>query len=908
MAAPSTRRPGARTLTNVGEAQPLIGRVIDRASIASLFNEGARLVTIVGPGGMGKTRLASCFAQEQIEAYSAPGDGGVWFVDLTAARSVAGLCAALASVLGVRLGATKDETTLLAQTGRALDRRGRVLVVLDNFEMLAGHGAPAAVALLRAAPRARLLVTSRVSLDVAAEHRWPIQGLALPPPFESTPIESLLRVESIDLFLRRARQVRPDLAVDDELVRSAAAIASHLEGIPLALELAAARVGVVSAAQLVELLAAGREDVLVRPREDGRHASMRTVVADSFRMLDARERATLIACAVFEGGFDLGAAEAVLGDGRSVIASLETLVAHSLVQLAHDPEHGAPRFSLYEVIREYAASELAHDPGLGVELRARHARWFASHMSPRSELPNLLRAHATVTTELPLCAEQVAQALTLALAIAAVDQNGDLGRRLKILDDTLALARSLRPAASVRSFTEALIARGRAHAELGAFDAATGDFDEAMTLAIASADEDAQASIHIGIGEVVEARGDTAAARERFAAALARTSTPRDAAAIVREAEARAALAHAYRREGRLADADAEIVASIAAQRAAGNEDGLSSAIFEAGVLALFRQSYPSAIARFDEALELARRLGARQREAAIMTARGTMEQELGNLDRARDLHEAAVVIFRDAGNLYAEASTLYYLGGAHLESGHSDDAEAVLAAALALVRSIGVPRYEALILGARAAQHAILGHVHEAAALLEAARSAARKCATEPTLEAALAIHGLQLGLRAASPAERDETFAIAEALAASRPCDDPRFALRVLAHAREAAGRDGSAVDPALASALVVRAEGKAFLLPSASEEIDLRRRAPLARILHALAQRRVESPGEALRVEDILATGWPGERVRYDAGANRVYVALAELRKLGLRDWIMSDASGYRLATSRRVVLDP
>lgn len=86
----------------MAEPQPLVGRVIDRASIASLFNEGARLVTIVGAGGMGKTRLATSFAREQIEAYSAPGDGGVWFVDLTAARSVADLCAALSSVLGVR--------------------------------------------------------------------------------------------------------------------------------------------------------------------------------------------------------------------------------------------------------------------------------------------------------------------------------------------------------------------------------------------------------------------------------------------------------------------------------------------------------------------------------------------------------------------------------------------------------------------------------------------------------------------------------------------------------------------------------------------------------------------------------------------------------------------------------------
>lgn len=143
---------------------------------------------------------------------------------------------------------------------------------------------------------------------------------------------------------------------------------------------------------------------------------------------------------------------------------------------------------------------------------------------------------------------------------------------------------------------------------------------------------------------------------------------------------------------------------------------------------------------------------------------------------------------------------------------------------------------------------------------------------------------------------------------MAALRPCDDPRFALRILERACDAAGRNRAGIDGTSAPVLVVRAEGKAFLPSSGAEEIDLRRRAPLARILHALARCRVESPGEALRVDDILAAGWPGERVRYDAGANRVYVALAELRKLGLRDWLVSDASGYRLATSQRVVLDP
>ena len=104
-----------------------------------------------------------------------------------------------------------------------------------------------------------------------------------------------------------------------------------------------------------------------------------------------------------------------------------------------------------------------------------------------------------------------------------------------------------------------------------------------------------------------------------------------------------------------------------------------------------------------------------------------------------------------------------------------------------------------------------------------------------------------------------------------------------------------------------MLVRAGGTALRLPEDERDVDLTRRAALARILHALALHRIEAPGDALSLEDILAAGWPGERVRYDAGANRVYVALAELRKLGLRSWISSDAAGYRLITASPVHLE-
>jgi tetratricopeptide (TPR) repeat protein len=382
----------------------------------------------------------------------------------------------------------------------------------------------------------------------------------------------------------------------------------------------------------------------------------------------------------------------------------------------------------------------------------------------------------------------------------------------------------------------------------------------------------------------VETRGDTEGAREELRAALAAPSREI-------EAEARAAVAHTYRREGRLDEAEREIAASLALYRALDDVAGLSRTVSEAGVIALFRQQYQVAVSRFDEALALARALGVRPHEAAVLTARGTLEQELGNVDRARELHEAAVSIFRELGMAYLEASTLYYLAGAHIESGRGADGEAVLVSALRLVRAVGVPRYEALMLGALAASRARAGATEEARALLDQADGLAESCRTEAPLLATLAIHRLQL------VPPNEATLREAEGIAARHACDDPRFALRLLGLPR---GVDATA-------ALVVRHDGGAFRLPGEDADVDLARRGALARVLLALARARAELPGEVLSVADVLAAAWPGERVRYEAGANRVYVALAELRKLGLRDWIVSEDGGYRLATSRAVVLE-
>ncbi|HEY8079516.1 MAG TPA: AAA family ATPase, partial [Labilithrix sp.] len=458
--------------------EPLVGRRIDRAAIANLFDEGARLVSIVGPGGMGKTRLARAVAQ----AFDETDDGRSWFVDLTSVTTSSGLASTIATAIGVRLA--RDP---IADLGRALHRRGRLLLVLDNFEQLVADGARAVGALVAAAPRARMLVTTRLALDLPGEYRWPLAGLEIAAP--GAP--ALLAVESVDLFVRRARQMRPDLPLDDDTLAAIAAIGAKLEGIPLAIELAAARTSALSPAEIRDRLAS-HEDVLVRRRDAGRHGSMRAVVAGSFRLLADAERACLLACAVFDAGFTLDAADAVLG--APALACLEALVAHSLVR------RGAERFHLYEVIREFALGEI--DDALLVELQARHAAHFArvAGHARAEDLHDLLRAHAHA-----IGAHDGEAARALARAAAPIlFTRGLLVKRLELLDETLAIA----------SAPELLVLRGHTHAELGAFEHARRDYETAL----ATGDD---ALAHVRLGELVEARGDTAAARASYEAALA---------------------------------------------------------------------------------------------------------------------------------------------------------------------------------------------------------------------------------------------------------------------------------------------------------------------------------------------------------------------------------------------------
>lgn len=891
-------------------ASVLVGRGADCAAIAACFDDGARLVTVLGPGGIGKTRLALRFAGEHAAAYSAHGGGGAWLCTLVDARSGMAVCAVVGATLGVVLDRNTQLGPVVTELGAAIARRKRILIVLDNVDPLASEVAAILEVWMGLAPRARFLATSRSALDLPGEQLWPLAGLATPPP--GTTSAHALAADAVELFVRRARQVRPDLPLGERDIEAIAEIVRRLDGAPLAIELAAARSKVLSPTQILERLAQPLE-LLVRPGDTSRHGSMRAVVLDSVRTLDASTRACFAGCAIFRGGFTLEAAQAVLAaPGQDVLEMLETASQQSLVRTVTMPELDEPRFVLYETLREVAAELLANEPD-GTVLGRRHSRYFAAlgqewaaraeQADPRAlstlatELENLVDAHAFAIAAPPDFAGG-GLALTIALSLEPLLAMRGLWRlRLRLLDQ--AIVASGMDAATTAERAAAFLARGSAHRELGAFDLARSDLLHGQRLAAAAGAPIVEALAELRLGELVEVSGATGDARACFQRALARLATaPPSRAVQVREAEIRAHLGHALRREGELEQAHAELVQALALFRATGTSHGVASTGYELGVIALFRMELGEAALRFDEAREIARTLGARQLEAAITSGLGCLLQERGDLDGAVASHAAAVQTFRDLGNRHREASALYYLGCASLERGELAQAEAVLVTAGQVVAEVGAPRYQALIAGARAAGHALAGDLALASAALASADVALAACTSEPSLDATVALHRLHVELAETTASSRASVLERARALARKHLGDDPRFALRVLERSGVSADRG---------SALVVRLGMMGFRVPGAAEDVDLARRPTLRRLLAALAVHRRDAPGDALALDDLLAAGWPGETIGHEAAANRVHVALTTLRKLGLRDVLRSGPRGYSFDPTVAILIE-
>jgi predicted ATPase/DNA-binding NarL/FixJ family response regulator len=348
-----------------------LGRTQELQLIRQLLVGGtARLLTLTGPAGVGKTRLA-------LEVGKRCGDvfpDGICFVDLTTIRDPAGVPSALAGSLGLPdLG----RDPLLERLHEYLHAR-ETLLILDNFEQVL-PAAPLLDTLLGAAPRLKLLVTSRELLHLRAEQTLPILPFALPDPDHLPPVETLVQIPSVALFLQRAQMINPGFRLSDENAQAVARLCVHLDGLPLAIELAAARTQLLSPQMLLARLEQ-RLTLLHWEAQDlpARQHTLRAAIAWSYDLLAHDEQVLFRRLGIFVGGFTLEAAEAIAADAPhqaiDVLEGLASLVDKSLVLSEEDGE-GGRRFRLLESVREYALEQVtSSDEGEAVG-RA-HARYF----------------------------------------------------------------------------------------------------------------------------------------------------------------------------------------------------------------------------------------------------------------------------------------------------------------------------------------------------------------------------------------------------------------------------------------------------------------------------------------------------------------------------------------------------
>jgi predicted ATPase len=871
--------------------EPLVGRVDELARVrAALVDRRHWLVTLWGPAGIGKTSLAL----ETARACADDLAGGACVCALESARVAHDLARALGQALDATIAGARSEEDAIARAGRALGARGPALVVLDNVEQVLGPAARAIAAWHAAAPQARFLVTSRELLGVPGEIPVEIPPLGLP---DGTDVESS---DAVRLLLERARAVRPDLRAEPSVLR---AIVERLDGIPLAIELAAARLSVLSADQLLERLDR-RFEVLSRAHGGGepRQRTLRGAIDWSWDLLGEGERRVLSELSVFRGGFDLEAAEGVLGqDVLDALFALrhKSLVATNLPGSLGDGDAATPRFRLLESVRAYAAERLGERAS---DVQARHAEWYVRQAMARADrvdaadgleaLSWLAREQDNVLAIVHAFLGSPSQrGAAIALdALAAVEPVlatwGPVALLAELLGRALSAAAPFEVPREVRA--RALGVLGRAHLTHGGLSDAQSALERALTL-MDAADDLGRARLDNTLGDVRQAQGslDEAHALQRRALDHAER-----AGAAREQALALASQAVIHHIRGDLDDARASYERALALHAQVHNANAEVRTRARLGFLLLDIGRVDEATECYERALAQARRLRGRRLEGVLLGYLGNAMRARGDVEGAAARYAEALVLLRAAGDRRFEATFVMDLGILLLQERRWAEARERLATAGAIAKEVGDQRLTALAAAYEATARASAGDDAGAREALVRARAATgRDVVAREVVELHVACVSATTG-EALDPAR-----ALLRA-AETRPprADHERIGRELLARAIDAHAPP--------ADALVVTDDAGRARPPEAAW-VDLSARPALRRVLSTLVEQRLRAPGVPLAADVLVRAAWPGERLLRNAGANRLRVAVATLRARGMKGLIQRTQGGYLLDPKLRVV---
>ncbi len=628
----------------------LVGREREAAEVSALvLRPTVRLVTLTGPGGVGKTRLAV-----QVAAELDTGFDEVALVEFAPVRDDDGVAVRIAQAFGVR--EAPGRSLLDALVGALRPRK--ILLILDNFEQVRSAG-PLLVDLLLACPGVTALLTSRALLRVSGEHVFSVPPLALPDPGTSLPATTLGGYEAVRLFVERARAVSTTFALTEENAAAVVEICRRLDGLPLAIELAAARVTLLSPHALLGRL--GRRLPLLT---DGAHDAperLRTVragIAWSYDLLSGPEQALFRHLAVFAGGFPLAAAESVRPDGQSwTLDAVAALVDQSLLQRV-PTDGGEPRFAMLETIREFGL-ELLVAGGEETVARRIHLTYFrqlAEDAESGLRGPDQQEWRDRLEADL----DNLRAALAWCTGDSADVKDAEHGLRLAGALWYFWFQRGL-PGEGRRWLTRAL-ARNSG-----------GGVDRAQAL--------------LGGGTLAWRQGDLAAARVHLdqSVALWRGTTDRRGLA-----EALHVLAHVRFDQRDLAAAEALFQESLSAYRLAADTLGGLPLVADLGMVAYHRGEYAAAGAVFEESLALFRRHGLKDRVAGVLNQLGDLARLAGDDDRAAALYQESLELWRELRGTPGIASALHKLGQVRRSTGDLAQAYGYLVESLALQRELG--------------------------------------------------------------------------------------------------------------------------------------------------------------------------------------------------------------------------
>ena len=669
----------------------LIGREQEVTEVCGwLQRKGVRLLTLTGTGGTGKTRLGLQAAAELLDEFR----DGVFFVTLAPIIDPKLFVSTVARVLGVRESGDQP----LEEALKTHLRDKQLLLLLDNFEQVL-EAAPVVGELLSACPKLKVLVTSRSVLRVYGEHEYVVPPLALPDPGRPPPIETLTQYEAVSLFIERAQAAKPGFRVTNENAPAVAEICHRLDGLPLAIELAAARLKLLSPQAMLARLSERLKLLRTGPRDlPERHRSLRGAIEWSHDLLDEDERALFARLSVFSGGRTLEAIEAVcnLEGELDVLEGVQSLLEKSLLMQEEGPE-GEPRFVMLETIHEYAREKL-EDGREAEEIRRAHAEYF---LNLAEEAEQQLKGRRQLEYLEQLEAEHDNFRAALAWALERGDTElamrlggalwwfwlvrGHLSEGQRWLEQALAKA-GRATTASARA--KALTGAGRLLLEQGNCEAATALLEESVSSFRAMGHKEGLANSVDNLGIAQAYQGELEQAKALFEESLELFREAGDnwgVAECLNNLALLAALWHERDRETALHEESLKI------SRELGDKRGITMSLVNLSSAALSRGDHQRAAVLCEEGLALGRELGDKGLIGLVLNNLGLALLESGDSNRAMELLEESLTTQQTLGDKYNLHGVLLSFASASAAGGKPMRAARLVGAAQGIREATGI-------------------------------------------------------------------------------------------------------------------------------------------------------------------------------------------------------------------------